>query len=62
MSVLKTEQEAMSILSVERDSSVISDQAARDRIAEAHAKTEEEFNRMRRPDYDWEDFRMRVGK
>lgn len=62
MSVLKTEREAVALKSVEVDSGLISDQAARDRVAEAHAKTEAEFNAMRRPDYNWEAFRMRVGK
>jgi hypothetical protein len=62
MSVLKTERESRALNSTEQDSGLLSDQAARDRVAEASAKTEQEFDRMRRRDPEWDGFRNRVGK
>ena len=62
MSILRTEREDKAIKSAEADAERLTDQASRDRVADGIAKNETAFNRLRRENLSWSEFRDRIGK
>jgi hypothetical protein len=65
MTVIMTKRKADALKSVERDSRWLTDSACHDRIAEATAKDEREFEAVRRAARNylwWDKFRNRVGR